>query len=249
VTARKSAVRQDAFKRHQASGARRIGCEVRMIFETRSAAGRALVPALLKFQAKDPVVLAVPRGGVAVAAEIAMALAAPLDLIFVRKIGAPAQRELAMGAIVDGSAPIIVRNEDIIRAHGIGDDVFRACCEAERAEIDRRRAIYLGTCDRASVAGKVAIVVDDGVATGATIRAALRATRLRQPAWLVFAVPVGPKETIAALRQEADEVICAEIHERLGAVGLHYADFHQMNDAEVIALLERVARGSTPASG
>ena len=208
-----------------------------MSFETRSAAGRMLVPILMKFKDQKPVILALPRGGVAVAAEIAAALNAPLDLVLVRKIGLPTQPELAMGAVVDGGSPIIVRNEDIIREAGVSEAKFNARCEAELAEIDRRRAAYLGDRERTAVKGRVAIIVDDGIATGATIRAAARATRMRKPASLILAAPIAAKSAIDALQPEADELICAEIHESFRAIGYYYADFHHMTDCEVIALL------------
>jgi putative phosphoribosyl transferase len=216
-----------------------------MSFETRSAAGRALVPALMKFKTQNPVVLALPRGGVAVAAEVATALGAELDLVLVRKVGVPEQPELAMGAVVNGGAPIIVRNEDVIGLSAVSDAEFAACCQAELAEIDRRRAVYLRARERTAVGGRVAIIIDDGVATGTTVRAALRATRLRKPSRLVFAVPVGPQDTIEALQAEVDEVICVEIHKTLGSVGFYYDDFHQMTDREVIDLLRRSQRGSS----
>ena len=126
-------------------------------------------------------ILALPRGGVPVAAEVAAALKAPLDLILVRKIGVPFQPELAMGAVVDGGAPIIVRNEDVVRLAGIEEAEFKVICDSELAEIERRRQRYLGSRERVDVAGRTAIVIDDGIATGATTRAALRATRLRNP--------------------------------------------------------------------
>jgi putative phosphoribosyl transferase len=210
-----------------------------MSFETRSAAGRTLISNLMKFRDHNPVILALPRGGVAVAAEIATALDAPLDLVLVRKIGMPSQPELAMGAVVDGGSPIIVRNEEIIRRAGVSDLEFNARCEAELATIDHRRTAYLGNRDRVAVKGRVAIIVDDGIATGATIRAALRATRMRKPASLILAVPVSTKAAIDALRPEADEIICTEIHEGLSAIGFYYTDFHQMTDEEVISLLAR----------
>ena len=165
-----------------------------MPFRDRSDAGRQLAMALAKYKAQKPVVLALPRGGVPVAEEVALALDAPLDLILVRKIGVPFQPELAMGAIVDGEAPIAVRNEDVIREAGISDAQFEAVRDAEFAEIERRRERYLAGRQRAVISGHTAIVIDDGIATGATTRAALRATRMREPKRLVLAVPVAPTE-------------------------------------------------------
>ena len=186
-------------------------------------------------------ILALPRGGVPVAAEIASALDAPLDLILVRKLGVPFEPELAMGAIVDGATPIVVRNDDVIRMAGINDADFKAVCDKELAEIERRRQLYLGTRKRIDVTGRTAIVVDDGIATGATTRAALQATRMRNPKKLVLAVPVAPTETVAALRRDADVVICLEDHEFFGAIGFYYRDFSQISDDEVIKLLGQFA--------
>jgi predicted phosphoribosyltransferase len=188
---------------------------------------------------QQAVVLALPRGGVVVAAEVATALAAPLDLILVRKVGVPFQSELAMGAVVDGGASIVVRNEDVIRYAGIKDADFAAACRSEFAEIERRRQLYLGGRKRAEIRGCTAIVIDDGVATGATTRAALRATRLRDPKQLVLAVPVAPTESLAELRQEADDVVCLEDHDMFGALGHYYSDFRQITDVEVIEVLTR----------
>jgi predicted phosphoribosyltransferase len=210
-----------------------------MPFRNRADAGQKLAQALRSFKDQHPAVLALPRGGVPVAAEVASALGAPLDLILVRKIGVPMQPELAMGAVVDGAAPVIVRNEDVIELAGVEEAEFRAVCDSELAEIERRRKRYLGTRERVEVAGRVVIVIDDGVATGATTRAALRATRLRNPSRLVLAVPVAPTDTVAAMRQEADDVVCLEEHEFFGAIGLYYADFRQISDEEVIETLAR----------
>ena len=210
-----------------------------MSFRNRTDAGRQLAKALAAYKDQEPVILALPRGGVPVAAQVAAALHAPLDLILVRKIGVPFQPELAMGAIVDGGTPIIERNEDVIRLAGIDEAEFTAICDSELAEIERRRR-YLGSRERVDVAGRTAIVIDDGVATGATTRAALRATRMRGPKKLVLAVPVAPTDSLATLRDNADEVICLEDHEFFGAIGAYYVDFDQVGDEEVIKLLKRV---------
>lgn len=210
-----------------------------MPFKDRTDAGRQLAKALERYRNKKPVILALPRGGVPVGAEVAIALDAPLDLILVRKIGVPFDPELAMGAVVDGTAPLIVRNDDVILMAGVKDADFKAVCASELAEIERRRCRYLGKRERIDVTGRIAIVVDDGIATGATTRAALQATRMRKPKKLVLAVPVGPTETIAALRRDADEVICLEDYERFGAIGFYYGDFNQVSDEEVIRLLEQ----------
>jgi putative phosphoribosyl transferase len=210
-----------------------------MTFKNRSEAGRKLARVLASFKDQQAVILALPRGGVPVAAEVASVLNAPIDLILVRKIGVPTQPELAMGAVVDGGSPLIVRNEDVIGLAGISESEFKAVCDAELAEIERRRAMYLGRRDRIDVAERVAIVIDDGVATGATTRAALRATRMRRPKKLVLAVPVAPTDSLAAMREEADEVVCLEDHEYFGAIGYYYSDFRQISDQEVIDTLAR----------
>ena len=210
-----------------------------MSFRNRKEAGQRLAAALAGYKSQQVVVLALPRGGVPVAAEIAAALQAPLDLVLVRKIGVPQQPELAMGAVVDGGAPLIVRNEDVIALTGIDQSKFDSVCESELVEIERRRQRYLGRRRRAQVTGRVAIVVDDGIATGATTRAALRATRMRNPSRIVLAVPVAPTDSLAAMREEADEVVCLEDHELFGAIGYYYADFRQVSDEEVIEILAR----------
>src|SRR6516225_3092281 len=219
-----------------------------MLFQDREDAGRQLAAALVKYKSRHPVVLALPRGGVPVAAEVAEALHAPLDLILVRKIGVPAQPELAMGAVVDGADPIVVRNDDVIGLTGVDESEFKAVCDAELAEIEARRRRYLGSREMVEVADRVVIVIDDGIATGATTRAALRAIRMRNPARLVLAVPVAPSEALPEMRQEADDVVCLEDHEGFGAIGFYYSDFRQVSDQEVIDALARFparGRGST----
>jgi predicted phosphoribosyltransferase len=144
-----------------------------------------------------------------------------------------------MGAIVDGGAPLVVRNESVVRLARISHSEFKRVCDEELTEIERRRRLYLGDRKRIDIAGRTAIVVDDGVATGATTRAALRATRMRSPKTLILAVPVGPTQVIAEMREEADEVICLEEHEYFGAIGLYYSDFRQIEDQDVIDLLAR----------
>ena len=208
-----------------------------MSFQDRTDAGRQLARALAGYKGQQPVVLALPRGGVSVAAEVATALDAPLDVILVRKIGVPFQPELAMGAVVDGDEPLVVRNEAVIRHAGIGEAAFQAVCDSELAEIERRRQRYLGGRERIEVAGRSAIVIDDGIATGATMRAALRATRLRKPKKLILAVPVAATDSLAVMRREADEIVCLEAHADLGAIGYYYSDFRAVPDEAVIALL------------
>jgi putative phosphoribosyl transferase len=210
-----------------------------MPFVDRTDAGRRLAKALVRYKDQRPVVLALPRGGVPVAAEVATALDAPLDLILVRKIGVPFQPELAMGAVVDGVEPVIVRNEDVISLAGVSEDEFNAIRDQELAEIERRRKRYLGNRPHPQIAGRIVIVVDDGIATGATTRAALRAIRMRKPSKLVLAVPVAPTDTLEKLRGEADEIVCLEDYEDFGAIGLFYSDFSQVSDTEVTETLAR----------
>lgn len=210
-----------------------------MTFRNRSDAGRRLAMALSAYKGRDAVILALPRGGVPVAAEVAEALDAPLDLILVRKIGVPSQPELAMGAVVDGAAPIIVRNQEVIELSGTTADEFDAVCAEELAEIERRRKLYLGERTRAPITGQVIIVVDDGIATGATTRAALKAIRNRKPKELVLAVPVAPPDTIEQLRGEVDALICLETPASFGAIGCFYRDFRQVSDEEVMQVLKR----------
>ncbi len=214
-----------------------------MPFKDRSDAGRKLAEALTGYKRRQPVIFALPRGGVPVAAEVCAALKAPLDLILVRKIGVPFQPELAMGAVVDGATPIIVRNEDVIQAANIDETTFNEICDVELAEIEERRQRYLGTRDRIEVAGRTAIVIDDGIATGATMRAALHAIAARKPQKLVLAVPVAPTSTLAELRGDADDIICLEDYEIFGAIGIYYANFRQVSDQEVIDILKRFAIG------
>lgn len=215
-----------------------------MPFTDRLDAGRKLARALVACANERPVILALPRGGVPVAAEVAAALGAPLDLILVRKLGVPGQAELAMGALVDGRAPIIVRNDDVIRRAGVDEAEFEQVCARERAEIERRRRLYLADRAHLEIGGRPVIVIDDGLATGATMRAALRATRARGPQRLVLAIPVAPTQTLAAMRNEADDVVCLEDHEHFGAIGYYYQDFSQTSDEEVIDALARSSAGS-----
>ena len=219
-----------------------------MRFRDRKEAGLRLAAALSAHRGERPIVLALPRGGVPVAAEVAAALGAPLDLVLVRKIGLPYQKELAMGAVVDGSHPTIVRNEDVIAAAGVAEDEFQSVCRDELAEIDRRRRLYAGGRPPIDVAGRTVIVVDDGLATGATMRAALRALRTRNPKRLIMAVPVGPDDTLAAMANEADEIVCLETPAFFGAIGTYYGDFRQIDDDEVIAMLAASRAAPKPES-
>ncbi|MGV6871498.1 phosphoribosyltransferase [Pseudochelatococcus sp. B33] len=208
-----------------------------MPFRDRIDAGQRLAKALSPYKAERPVVLALPRGGVPVAAEIAGELDAPLDLVLVRKIGVPFHPELAMGAVVDGPAPLTVVNRNIVAASGVSEAVFNRVRDRELVEIERRRERYVGRRAHPEIAGRTVIVVDDGVATGATTRAALQAVRARGPARVVLAIPVAPTDALAELKSEADEVVCLEDHADFGAIGYFYKDFRQVSDEEVVGLL------------
>jgi predicted phosphoribosyltransferase len=212
-----------------------------MLFRDRSDAGRKLAAALQEFRDRNCVILALPRGGVPVAAEVARSLRAPLDIVLVRKIGAPGHPELAVGSVVDGDVPIIVRDPELLRVTGTSQREFEEICARELAEGERRRKLYLGARAPLPLAGRTAIVIDDGLATGNTMRAALQAARQRGPAELVMAVPVAPADTIARFRDAADRTICLATPEPFAAVGQFYADFAQTSDQDVIALLARFA--------
>lgn len=209
------------------------------MFRDRQAAGRALAERLAHLRGAAATVLALPRGGVPLGAEIARALGLPLDLMMVRKVGLPGQPELALAAVAGPAAEVLVVNHDIAALEGIGPDEIERLAAPQRAEIARRRTLYLQGRPPPDLAGRTAIVVDDGVATGATLRAALTALRALGPARVVVAVPVGPPAVVAALGALADEVICLETPPHFRAVGAHYADFPQVSDAEVQALLAR----------
>jgi putative phosphoribosyl transferase len=206
-------------------------------FADRRAAGRALAQVLTKKNLVVPVVLALPRGGVPVAAEIASALGAPLDIVLVRKIGVPFQPELAAAAVVDGGDPEVVTNDEVVRLAGITPVDLAAGAKRELQEIERRRSIYLRGRARVPLEGRTIILVDDGIATAASVRAALKALIRKEPKALILAVPVAPLEAVDALRREVDEVVCLWTPEPFFAIGLHYVDFHQIGDNEVVELL------------
>ena len=211
--------------------------DVNLPLHDRAIAGRLLADRLAALALPDPVVLALPRGGVPVALEIARRLNAPLDLVLVRKLGVPWQPELAAAAMVDGDPPDIVCNEDVMRATGLDRAEIDRLAAQERGEIERRRALYLAGRPPASVAGRTAILVDDGIATGASVRAALTALARRGAKRLVLAVPVAPAETLAALRPQLHDIVCLATPEPFWAIGAHYLDFHQLSDGEVVNLM------------
>ncbi len=204
-------------------------------FSDRADAGRQLAQRLLPLASENPVVVALPRGGVPVAEEIARALGAPLDLLAVRKLGAPHNPEYGIGAVAEGGTRVI--DPEAVAVLGINGGDLDAIVARETAELDRRVALYRADRGRIELAGRTVIVVDDGVATGVTDTAALRAVRRRRPGRLVLAVPVCAAESAPRLRGEADEVVCLLEPELLHGVGQWYEDFSQVSDDEVLAAL------------
>lgn len=208
------------------------------LFRNREEAGRALAARLAHMRMTGPLmVLALPRGGVPVAAVVARSLGAPLDLLMVRKIGLPWQPELALAAVVDGERPEIVIDDEVARHSDVDPDYIERQARVELREIDRRRRLYLQGRAALPVEACTVILVDDGIATGTTVRAALKALRRGHPARLVLAVPVAPSDTLAALRGEVDDIVCLSQPYPFRAIGEHYADFHQVGDDEVLAAM------------
>jgi putative phosphoribosyl transferase len=209
-------------------------------FRDRRDAGLVLANNLAKYKDRpDVLVLGLPRGGVPVAYEVARALKAPLDVFIVRKLGVPGQEELGMGAIATGGVRIL--HEGIIRELGISSQTVETVTMNEQMELARREILYRGDQPPTSIEGRIVIVVDDGLATGSTMKAALAALRLQRPARLIVAVPTAPAETVAELRNMADEVVCPLTPEPFYAVGGSYANFSQTTDEEVRNLIRRVA--------
>jgi putative phosphoribosyl transferase len=209
-------------------------------FQNRSAAGRLPAKKLETYAlAPDVLVLALPRGGVPVAFEVAKALDVPMDVFLVRKLGVPSQEELAMGAIATGGVRVV--NEDVVRLLGIPESMIAAVAAREQRELERRQREYRGDRQNPVVRGRIIILVDDGLATGSTMRAAAAALRQQQPKRIVIAVPVAPPETCAEFRAEVDEVVCATTPEPFYGVGRWYEDFTQTTDEEVRDLLERAS--------
>jgi len=210
-----------------------------MRFRNRPDAGRRLASRLEHLRGKDAVILGLPRGGVPVAAEVARALAAPLDIILVRKLGVPAQPELGMGAIGESDARVI--NPDVVRYAQVSEAQLADVERRERAELQRRALRFRGGAPHEPLAGRIAVIVDDGIATGSTARAACQVARALGAATVLLAVPVAPPGTDVAMRGDADEVICLEMPDRFLAIGEWYEDFAQTSDEEVVGLL-RAAR-------
>jgi predicted phosphoribosyltransferase len=217
----------------------------REAYADRRDAGRTLAAQLASYAGRDDViVLALPRGGVPVAFEVAAALDAPLDVFLVRKLGTPGHTELAMGAIASGGIRVV--NEEVVRWLGISPDHIDAVARLEQQELERREAAYRSGTSLPSLANRIVILVDDGLATGSTMRAAVEAVKQRRPARVIVAVPVGAPETCQELRALADDVICARTPVPFSAVGQWYRDFSQTSDDEVRALLSEHSRTVTP---
>jgi predicted phosphoribosyltransferase len=206
-------------------------------FEDRTEAGRRLAKELAAYAGTDAVVLALPRGGVPVAFPVARALGLPLDVFVVRKLGVPGQPELAMGAIASGGARVM--NEDVLAGLGLREADVEAVAEKERTVLEQREHTYRGDRPPLDVRGRTAILVDDGLATGASMRAAIAAVRAREPRRIVVAVPTAPARTLEELRGEVDDVVCVVTPRPFFAVGGSYVDFDQTTDDEVRDLLER----------
>jgi len=209
-------------------------------FDTREDAGRQLAARLMSHRGRDVVVLALPRGGVPVAAEIARALDAPLELLFVRKIGLPWQPELAYAAVVDGNPPEVVINDEVARIDPMSSTELASAKQREVAEIERRRETYMHGRLPLDVTGREVILVDDGLATGTTAKAALMALRRRAPSTLILAVPVAPEDTVIEIRSLVDAVVCLAMPDPFVAIGMHYRDFHQLDDEEVLEIMSSV---------
>ena len=214
-------------------------------YTDRREAGRELAARLQEYAGRDDViVLALPRGGVPVAFEVAAALKAPLDVFLVRKLGTPGHRELAMGAIASGG--IRVLNDEVVQWLGISGDQIDAISREEQHELERRETVYRSGRSLPSLTGRIVILVDDGLATGSTMRAAVQAVKQQQPARVIVAVPVGARDTCDDLRQAADSVVCARTPTPFSAVGQWYRNFEQTSDEEVRQLLAAHAHVAAP---
>jgi putative phosphoribosyl transferase len=215
-----------------------------MPFHDRTEAGQLLAGKLMAYANRhDTIVLALPRGGVPVGFEIAKVLKAPLDVFLVRKLGLPWQEELAMGATATGG--IRVLNDDVIKAFAVKDEIIQAVAAKEEQELERRERLYRGDRPPVNVTGKIAILVDDGLATGSTMRAAVQALKLQSPARSIAAVPVAAVSICEELKHEVDEIVCAVTPEPFYAISQYYEDFSQTTDEEVNDLLSRASRADT----
>ncbi|WP_406856339.1 phosphoribosyltransferase family protein [Alsobacter sp. KACC 23698] len=212
------------------------------MFKDRVDAGRRLAAELLRLKAETPLVYGLPRGGVPVAAEVARALGVPLHVLLVRKIGAPGEPELALGAVADGDPPLVVWNEALVRELGLDERRKAELAQEELAVLEQRRRRFASLPPRPSAKGRTAIVIDDGLATGATARAALLVLRAERPARLVLAAPVSSPEAAEELADDADEVVCLEAPALFRGVGASYRDFGQTSEDQVIALVRSLGR-------
>lgn len=213
-------------------------------FRNRNHAGEALAEEISQHRFDKPVVLALPRGGVPVAIPVARALNAPLDLVMAKKIGMPGHEEFAVGAIVDGKKPHLVINPGVLESGRLSREQIDALAKVKLAEIERRKREY-GTGDPVNLKGRCAIIVDDGIATGASAKAAIEAVRAQSPETIILAIPVAPKSTVAELAKIVDEVICLRQPQRFYAVGVHYMMFNQVSDANVKHLMQEFRLSQT----
>jgi putative phosphoribosyl transferase len=216
----------------------------RRLFHDREQAGDELAKRLLSYRDQSPVILGLPRGGVPVAHEVAQVLGAPLDVWVARKLGAPSQTELGMGAVAEGGEVFL--DPHIVREIGASEHEVQAIIRKETGEVEERCRRFRGRRPAPAIEGKTVIVVDDGIATGGTARAVLRSLRRRRPGKLVFAVPVGSEDTLEDMRGEADEIVCLSPQAEFFAVGLWYEVFGEVEDDDVVALLEKAQTHAAP---